>query len=56
MGELQDYRRAEELYRQLARLDSAQPRWPLLVAACLHTQGLATQVHTRLPFPFTMNQ
>ncbi|KAK9803202.1 hypothetical protein WJX73_002787 [Symbiochloris irregularis] len=34
------YGQAEGCYRHLERLDSGQPQWAVMVAACLHAQGL----------------
>lgn len=46
---VQDYRQAEEHYRQLERLDGAEARWPAMVAACLRSQGLTGQVRPPAP-------
>lgn len=45
---LQRYKQAEEHYRQLEQMNVSEARWPVMVAACLHTQGLNMQVITLL--------
>lgn len=41
---VQSYGQAEGYYRQLERLNTKQPQWAVMVAACLHAQGLSQEV------------
>ena len=41
---VQSYGQAEGYYRQLEGLDARQTQWAVMVAACLHAQGLSQEV------------